>query len=138
MKRVPPYTTLGTTCANSVEQLFYGFGMIVFAVAFADGKVQPAEKRELREMIARWAEQIDASLDVSEIIFSIMDTVHSGSKQSFELGIKAIELGRDHLDERLKEKFIYLLEDIARAFPPVTTEEKNLIAKFRHAIGMSK
>lgn len=113
------------------EHLFYGLGIIAFAIAEADGKVQAAESTELHEMIKSWADEVDSDFDITEIIFSVMSKTQPGLDQNFGEGMKHISMASDYLDERLKEKFIYLIEDIAHVFPPVTHTEEDMVRQFK-------
>ena len=112
------------------ENLFYGLGMVVYSIASADGKIQAAEKNELKEMLAIWMEDFEVEFEISEIIFSILEKTKPNYKEGYALGIKYIENNKELLTAKLVEKFIYLVKDIARAFPPVTIEEKQVIELF--------
>jgi len=48
----------------------------------------------------------------------------------YEAGMKQIRLGSQNLTQSLKERFVFLVNDIAHAFPPVTDDEKALLKKF--------
>ncbi len=112
------------------ENLFYGLGMIAYAVAKADGEVQAAEKKELHDLISEWAENIESEFDVTEIIFSVLNNQKPTFDNGYQLGMKHLELGKDLFTERLKELFLYLIKDVAHAFPPVTHQEQDIIVKF--------
>lgn len=119
---------------DAQEHLFYGLGMIAYAVAYADGDIQASERNELRDIINVWAESIDSDFDVSEIIFSVLTKTKPSLQEGFDTGMKQIELGSHHLNERLKEHFVYLIQDIAHAFPPVTAEEEEVVKRFKQAL----
>jgi len=116
------------------EHLFYGLGIVAFTLARADGEIQPAEQQELHDIIAEWSEQFDVDFDISEIIFSVMKKTKPRLDEGLEMGLKYIRLGDNYLTEGLKEKFIFLIRDIARAFPPVTMDEQQVIQRFEKAI----
>lgn len=116
------------------EELFYGLGIVAFAVANADGEIHPAEKKELHELLERWCEQVEIEFDVTEIIFSILAKQKPAYAAGYEEGMRHIKLGSSHLTAKLKEMFIYLIKDIARSFPPMTPLEKDIVSTFTHDI----
>ena len=113
------------------EYLFYGLGIIAFVVAHADGEVQMSERKELREIVRVWSEEVDADFDIAEIIFSILQKSKHHEEISYESGMKYIRLGSNHLDESLKEKFLFLIRDIAHSWPGVTETEKSIVNRFK-------
>ncbi|MDP4963563.1 MAG: TerB family tellurite resistance protein [Salibacteraceae bacterium] len=112
------------------ENLFYGLGLVAYAVAKADGEVQAEEKKELHDLITDWSENIESEFDVTEIIFSVLSKQKPSFENGYELGMKHLALGKDLFTERLKELFLYLIKDVAHAFPPVTHQEQDIIVKF--------
>lgn len=116
------------------EYPFYGIGIIAFAMASADGEIQGRERNELRSIIHDWSERIEADFDVTEIIFDLFVKTAPVEDLSYEKGMHYLKLGKQYLNESMKEKFAFLLNDIAHAFPPVTPEEKALIKQFESDI----
>ena len=116
------------------DHLYYGLGMIAFAVAKADGEIQASERKELHELIAEWTERYNIDFDITEIVFSIMSKTKPSLDEGFNQGMKYISLGSNHLNEQMKEHFIYLIQDIAHSFPPVTMEEENIISRFKNEL----
>lgn len=119
---------------ESREKLFYGLGLVAYSIAGADGKVQAAEKNELHSILEDWIENLEVDFEVSEIIFNIVSKSKTPFKEGFDLGMKHIRESKDYLTEKLKEKFIYLIKDIAHAYPPVTSDEKSIIESFEREI----
>lgn len=113
------------------EHLFYGLGIIAHVVARADGIIQADEKNELRELVEEWVSQLDVDYDITQIIFRVIDNRPTDNEEAYNLGMKYIRLGDQHLTESMKEKFVFLIRDVAHAFPPVTEEEKAMIDRFR-------
>lgn len=112
------------------EGLFYGLGLIAYAVAKADGVVQVSEKKELHELISTWSEDLEVNFDVTEIVFSIVNKQNQSSEQGYELGMKYIERGKEFLTVRLEELFIYLIQDVSRAFHKASIQENELVTRF--------
>lgn len=116
---------------DAKEHLYYGLGIIAFAVANADGTIQASEKKELRELIKEWSEKYTSNYDIAEIIFTILSNSKPGLQEGFDEGMKYVKLGSNHLTEQMKEHFIYLIKDVAHSFPPVTIEEDQIIERFK-------
>ena len=113
------------------ELPFYGLGMIAFAMASSDGRIQANERNELHNIVSEWSDNFEQDFDIAEIIFSVLKkTPPMNMKDGYENGMKQIRLGSDHLTPYLKEKFLFLINDIAHAFPPVTDDEKALLEQF--------
>ncbi len=119
---------------DAKEHLYYGLGIVAFAAAKADGEIQVTEQKELHDLVHEWSEKYSRDFDVTEIIFSVLKNSKPGFNEGFEDGMKYIKLGSNHLDEQTKEHFIYLIQDIAHAFPPVTHAEEEIIKRFKEAM----
>lgn len=115
---------------NAREYPFYGLGIVAFSVAEADGEIQAFERNELREIIKRWSRDIEADFDVAEIIFSLLSKTKHSDELNYATGMKYIATGSSYLTASLKERFVYLIRDIAHAFPPVTESELTLVRQF--------
>lgn len=112
------------------EGLFYGLGLVAYAVAKADGVVQMSEKHELHELISKWSDDVEVDFDVTEIVFSILNKQDQSSEQGYELGMKHIERGKEFLTSKHKEMFIYLIKDVSRAFNRPSEQENDLVSRF--------
>lgn len=112
---------------ESREHLYYGLGMLAYAVAKADGAIQASEKRELKELIHSWSNQYSPNYDVTEIIFTLFEKTKPSLKEGVDRGLHHIKLGSEHMTEQIREHFIYLIKDIAHSFPPVTENEDAVI-----------
>ena len=113
------------------ELPFYGLGMIAFAMAGSDGRIQAHERNELHNIIQEWSDNFEQDCDIAEIIFSVLKkSPPLNLDDGYEAGMKQIRLGSQNLTQSLKERFVFLVNDIAHAFPPVTDDEKALLKKF--------
>jgi hypothetical protein len=112
------------------EYPFYGVGIIAFTMANMDRVIQGRERNELRQLIHEWSERVEVGFDVTEIIFELFVKNARPEELTYERGMHYIKLGREFLTESMKEKFIFLIKDIAHSFPPVTPAELALIKKF--------
>ena len=68
------------------EHLFYGLGIVAFAVANADGEIQASEKRELHELMVEWSSRYASDYNVTEIIFQILEKTKPDYADGFDEG----------------------------------------------------
>jgi hypothetical protein len=118
---------------TATEHLYFGFGQIVYSLAFSDGDVQASEKSKLEEIISQKLEE-HVSIQVTSIIFTLLekDTILS-TQDAFDQGIKNMKLGDNHLNTETFDLFIDILEKVAIAFPPNTELERLIISKFKES-----
>ncbi len=120
---------------NSLENLHYAIGELAYAIARADGEVQREERNKFQEIINQELNEGEGHEKVSEIIFKLMDQRdYFDPKSTYELAMQTIKTNGHYLSPELKAKFIRLLEKVAEAYPPVTSEENALLKRFRHDI----
>ncbi|MDF2439001.1 MAG: hypothetical protein K0Q95_3377 [Bacteroidota bacterium] len=114
------------------ENLHYAIGQLAYAIAQADGKLQPEERIKFHSIMTDEIRSNDRDFDVSDIIFHLLEKDKFVDTQtSYANAMKEIRLNSHYLSPELKTKFISILEKIANAFPPVSVEEKELINKFK-------
>jgi uncharacterized tellurite resistance protein B-like protein len=117
-----------------LESLHYAIGELAYSVAFSDGAVQREEREKFQEIVTAEMRNKDYSFDVADIIFKILDKQKMDSSTVYAWAMKEIKLNHHYLSPELKQTFISVMEKIAAAFPPVTTEENNVIEKFKNDI----
>ena len=112
------------------EHIYFGFGHIVYSLAFSDGKIQNEEKKILQDILNSRL-NIGEGKDISAIIFTLLNKEMLLSVESaFQMGIKNIQLGDNHLTKKMMADFNLILKDVAKAFPPSTETEKDIINQF--------
>ncbi len=120
---------------DAKDYLYYGFGQIVFGLAFSDGKVQIEEKKLLEKIIDNHFLKDSDGSRVSSIIFQLLDKNNTFSvTEIYEQGVKNMRLGDHYLTPEILEKFNSILRKVADAFPPSTPEELEVIRKFSNDI----
>ncbi len=120
---------------DGTERLYYALGELAYAVAMADGKVNPEERRKIHDIVVKEASCHNYNFDVSEIIFHILQKEKVFNvEESYELALKEINTYRNFLTDDMKAEFSAVLEKVARAFDSVTIGEKNIIERFRKDI----
>ena len=117
-----------------IENLHYAIGELAYAVARADGSVQKEERKKFHDIVASELRCKDYAFDVSDIIFQMMDKDKTDSSSTYKWAMDEIKLNSHYLSPELKKTFIRVMEKVARAFPPVTDKEQDLINKFKRDI----
>ena len=117
-----------------LENLHYAIGQIAYAIAHADGKVQPEERKKFHDIVTAGLRCGDYDLDVSDIIFQILDGDKPDSQTAYDWAMSEIKLNGHYLSPVLKRIFIHVIERIAQAYPPITSQEANLIEHFKEDI----
>jgi uncharacterized tellurite resistance protein B-like protein len=117
-----------------IENLHYAIGQLAYAIARADGEVQPKERLKFQNMVAAELRCKDYNFDISEIIFKMMDKEKASTEITYEWAIKQLKINSHYLSPEMKKKFITVIEKIAKAYPPVVIEEQQLIERFRKEI----
>ena len=112
------------------EDLFEGFGMIAYAVAKADGKVQPHEKREFFDIMERFYKKISPNFISSQISFYLNKEYDEDPQYAYEMGINKLKTAMNDITPELVEMFKDTLLEIAKAFPPIVPEEREFLQKF--------
>ena len=116
---------------DSLQNLYYAIGEMAYAMASVDGKVQKEERDKFFQIVASELKNNEHNFDISEIVFRLMDKEHQDSETVYNWGMKQIKLNSHYLSPELKEKFIRVMEKVAEAYPPVTSEESNLLDRFK-------
>jgi len=116
------------------ENLYYAIGELAYAVARADGALQKEERQKFHNIVAAGLRSHNYCFDISGIIFDMMDKDQPSSDLSYEWAMKQIRMNSHYLSPALKQTFINVMEKVAKAYPPVTNEEKDLLDQFRKDI----
>ncbi len=118
---------------SPIKNLHYAIGEMAYCIANIDGKVQKEEREKFHSIIVSELKD-DHDFDISDIIFQIMDKDKQDSETVFKWAVKEVNNNSHYLSPKLKSKFINVMENIAKAFPPVTKEERDMIDKFKKLI----
>jgi hypothetical protein len=101
----------------------------------SDGKVQPEEHDTLMQKIKDGIEKLGADLSYSEIVFKLYQKDHSDDVDFlYSEGIKNINLGKHHLTDILREKFIEFTASVAEAYNSVENNEERLLTRFKNDV----
>lgn len=117
------------------ENLHTAIGELAFAVARADGALQPEELKKFNAIVNAELRCNHPGFEISNIIFQVLQRDEFIDVQTtYNWAMKEIRMNSHYLSPELKQTFIKVMEKIAKAYPPVTIEELNLINKFKQDI----
>ena len=116
------------------ESLHYAIGQLAFAIARSDGEVQKEERQKFHDIVAAGLRGKDQDFDVSGIIFQIMDKNRSSAEDAYHSAMNEIRLNSHYLSPELKKTFVHVLEKVAKAYPPVTIDEEEILERFKREI----
>ena len=117
-----------------LENLHLAIGEIAYAVAKIDGKVQNEERQKFHNIVAAELRTKDYDFQISDIIFQIIDKDKMDAETTYDWAMKEIKLNSHYLSPELKLTFLRIMEKIAKAYPPVSLEEKKFIERFKKDI----
>lgn len=113
------------------ENMYYGIGKVVLAIAKADGTVSSTEIGALKTFVLDTEKELSVDLSLVYISFEYFRK-YDNMKISdlLEEGIHNFHLGDDHLTPKLAKAFKTLLVKVAEAQPPITVDEDVILTKF--------
>src|ERR1043165_4065905 len=112
------------------QSLYYALGHLAYAVAMADGKIQAEEAEKLSLLVAKEL-QNEADFDLTSFMFDLLSEEKMEPATVYNWAIKEIHVNSEHMTPAMKKRFIRVLEDVAKAFPPITKRESELIERFK-------
>jgi uncharacterized tellurite resistance protein B-like protein len=116
------------------ENLHYAIGQMAYAIAKADGEVNKKEREKFHNIVAAELRCGACNFNVSDIIFQVMDKDNSSANDAYDWGMKQIRLNSHYLSPALKHTFVRVMEKVAKAYPPVTISEMNVLERFKRDI----
>lgn len=118
---------------DAKQHLYYALGILSYAIAKADGEIQPEERQMIHKIVVEESKH-HIDFDYAEIIFSILQKDNPGVNKAYEWAMHSFNLGKQHFTTEMKEQFVAVIQKMEEAFPPATVEERNLIEKFSRSI----
>lgn len=115
---------------DAKDYLFYGLGQLAYSIAIADGKVQPNEKKLVLEFIEGEMKKIEPDYDIASIIFQLLEKDHMDFESSYQWAIKSMQTGSHKMTSELKKQFLDVIIKVAKAFPPISVKEHEIIIRF--------
>lgn len=114
-----------------IQQLHYAMGLVAYAMSGIDGKVQKQEREKFFNIVSAELRYHNYDFSISDIIYRVLDRDKTDAKTAYEWAMNEIRLNSHYLDPKMKELYIRVVDKIAKAFPPVTAEERDLLEQFK-------
>lgn len=128
------FTRINSFKMTAVENLYFAIGELAYAVASADGAIQKHERQKFHNIVVKELNNNNFNINVSDIIFKMLDKEKSSSKDSYNWAMHQIKINSHYLSPQLKETFMHVIAQIAEAYPPVTDTENVLLERFKTEI----
>jgi uncharacterized tellurite resistance protein B-like protein len=126
------YTALNLYYMTPEENLHYAIGQMAYAIACADGIIQKEECKRFHDIVMAELRCKDYDFEISDIIFRILENDHfTDTETIYNWAMREITANKHYLSPQLKRTFVKVIEKVAKSYPPVTSEEKILIDKFK-------
>ncbi len=119
---------------NHKENLYYSLGHLAYAVAKADGEVQREEREIVNEIVSSEIKKITPEINISEIIFSILQEQKETLETTIKRAEEELELSKDHITDDVKKDFLDILYKVAAAFPPIERAEETVINRAKEIL----
>ena len=128
------FTNINLFNMTAIENLYFAIGELAYAVASADGAIQKHERQKFHDIVVKELNKNNHHINISDIIFKIMDKEKSSSADSYNWAMHQIKINSHYLSPQLKETFMHVIAQIAEAYPPVTDTENVLLERFKTEI----
>ncbi len=116
---------------TQIENLYYALGEMIYALAASDSKIQLEEKENLQRILSQEFFPKTPPVDVSEIVFRLFEKDKVSVKDAFEFGTKQFKMNSNYLSPEMKKHFIRIMQNVAHSYPPVTSEEREIVNRFQ-------
>lgn len=108
------------------QEISLGLGSVVYALAKADGCIEPDEANRLRELLTH-----EPHGDLAWYAFQLHQRYEKSYREAYGYALRRFRNNRDELDESQKARFVRILEQIAAADAEVAKRERVLIDQFQ-------
>jgi uncharacterized tellurite resistance protein B-like protein len=120
---------------TSTENLHSAIGELAYAIARADGAIQMEEQTKFKEIVREAIKAGQGNFDITDIMFQVLERdKYTDTETAYDWAMKTIRLNSHYLSPELKDTYIKVIEAVAKAYPPVTRSEADLIARFKKDI----
>ena len=114
-------------------ELYEALAELSYAIALADGTIQPEEKRKFRSIIRQ---ELKGDAWIAESRFEILNTAISPSLNSaYDKAIKIVQHRQTHFDDKMEKIFLNVIQKVADAFQgDDESGEADIIEKLKNDI----
>lgn len=116
---------------TAVKNLYYALGEACYAMAMADGTIQPEERTQLNGILKKeFSQSLSPDILETEIIFKLLAKEQADAETAMNWALNEIKINSHYLSLDLKCHFISTMIKVAHSFKTVTKEEKRMLMKF--------
>lgn len=109
------------------QEISLGLGSVVYALAKADGCIEPDEANRLRELLT-----LEPHGDLAWYAFQLHQRYDKSYREAYGYALRRFSNNRHELDESQKARFVRILEQVAAADADVAKRERVLIDQFQN------
>lgn len=113
-----------------IQNLYLALGEAAYAVAMADGKVQKEEQEKFAKILKTEFAKHGLDFDYADIIFQVLKKDVMEPQTAYTWCLREMRLNSQYVSNRMKEKFVEVIKEVAASFPPVTKQEREYIDDF--------
>ena len=117
-----------------LETLHYAIGEVACTVAHVNGDIHALEARKFMFIMTNELNNAEHDFDVSEIIFDLITRQKTNAEKTYNKAMKEIRQNSQYFSPQLKEKFVKVIDEITKEYPPVTYAEINILERFKKEI----
>lgn len=118
------------------ENIHIAMGSLAYAIAMADGVVQPEEKELIRKLAQKEFELTDSANEWISKMFDKMEKDKVSVDDAYTYAIDTLESNRyDYdFDESVKKQCISFMQKVAEAFDETSNDERSVLIRFMEDI----
>lgn len=123
-----------------INETFYAeLGKLLYAMAYVDGLISPAEKRKLQDIVKNELTLSESHIDqygtnvayYTEIEFDFLDEEMADSEAAFDSFINFMETHHTAFDDSLKTVCLHVINQLASVYKGINSKEKQLLNKLK-------
>ncbi len=117
---------------KETTELYEALAELSYAIAMADGKIQPEEKRKFRSIIRQ---ELKEDAWIAESRFEILNSAISPTlKSAYDKAIQIIHHRKSHFDGNMEKIFLNVIQKVADAFQGEDEMEEEIIDQLKGEI----
>ncbi len=124
------------------KKYYIELGKLFYAIANADGKIEPKEIAALREIIQNQFVTVEAESDefgvndayYAEFEFETLNEKSANVELAFNSFINFVKLNRNEIDKEMKQSCIMAATAIADSFHKKNQSEVHYISRLKHEL----
>ncbi|MCU0416783.1 MAG: TerB family tellurite resistance protein [Cytophagaceae bacterium] len=115
------------------ENIHRAMGSLAYAIAIADGTIQPDEKKTIINLALKEFKMSDTDNEWINNMFNHLEKQKIGLEDAYNYALDTLEANRYDFDfdAGMKEKCIVFMRKVADAFGDVDRQEQSLIERFQ-------